>query len=76
MTRSPVKTLGLALALATTSLAAGPDEVAYAPDQVRPLLIGADVPSVSVRTRSGKTVNLRTLSAEKKTIFLFFRGGW
>lgn len=56
--------------------AAGPDEVAPTAAAVHPLLVGATIPAVTVHDRAGKPVALRTLVAEKPTIFIFFRGGW
>ena len=44
--------------------------------EVRPLLVGARVPDVSVRTVEGQPVSLRQVIADKPTVVIFYRGGW
>ena len=44
--------------------------------EVRPLLVGAAVPDVSVHTVEGQPVSLRQVLAEKPTVVIFYRGGW
>lgn len=65
-----------AAALASAALAAGPDEVAPSAAEVRPLLVGAEVPRTKVRSFVGEPVDLNQLFAQKPTIVLFYRGGW
>lgn len=43
---------------------------------VRPLLIGADVPDVTLRTISGESVALRNMYPDKPMMVIFYRGGW
>ncbi len=49
---------------------------ARSPQEIRPLLIGAAVPDVTVRAADGATVRLRDLTKEKRTALIFYRGGW
>ena len=51
-------------------------EVAASPEQIRPLLIGSEVPQLSLTAADGKTVDLRRLTGEQRTILIFYRGGW
>jgi hypothetical protein len=49
---------------------------ASAPTEIRPLLIGAEVPSVEVRDIDGRPVELSALVDGKRTLLIFYRGGW
>lgn len=51
-------------------------EVAAAAEEVHPLLIGAEVPDVTVRDVAGRPVNLRGMVAGKPSVLIFYRGGW
>lgn len=51
-------------------------DVANAPDQVRPLLLGSALPDVSLRTLEGESVALRDAVAGKPALIVFYRGGW
>jgi hypothetical protein len=71
----------LALLLIVTSgrtVIAGDDagSVAKAPAAVRPLLIGTEVPDVTLQTVDGADVFLREQTGNKPTIIVFYRGGW
>ena len=44
--------------------------------EIRPPLIGAGVPAVTVQTAGGEEVDLRETVLGKPTILLFYRGGW
>jgi len=52
------------------------DAVAPSADRVRPLLIGATVPSVTLATVDGKTIELGEVLSRKPTVVVFYRGGW
>jgi hypothetical protein len=65
-----VALLGLA-----TALHAG-DAVPDSPEAVHPLLIGAEAPAVTVLDTSGEPVELRELLRNKRTVLIFYRGGW
>ena len=43
---------------------------------VRPPLIGTEIPDVDVRNVDGDTVSLRSLASQKPTVLIFYRGGW
>ncbi|HVS65033.1 MAG TPA: hypothetical protein VMT85_16185 [Thermoanaerobaculia bacterium] len=65
------------VALAGAALAQAPgDALPERAEDIRPLLIGAEVPSVEVRTLDGDAVDLRDIVRRKPTILLFYRGGW
>ena len=69
-----VLTTGLALLAVTISpLAALVPEVAT---NVRPLLVGAQAPSVQLTSAGGEIVDLATVLAGKPTVLVFYRGGW
>jgi peroxiredoxin len=72
MFRTALLTLGLALA----SAAAPAAELASAPDQVRPILLGSKLPNVSLRTVDGVAITLAAQVAGKPAILVFYRGGW
>ena len=46
------------------------------PNNVSPLLIGQQAPSMTLFTSDGAPFKLREKLAEKPTILLFYRGGW
>jgi peroxiredoxin len=52
------------------------DLVAKTAQGVRPLLIGAKVPELELRTSEGKPLDLNVALAEKPTALVFYRGGW
>jgi hypothetical protein len=68
------------LLLAAAALAANAatlaGEVAASADRVRPLLIGAEVPELTLTSADGKAVDLRAATKERRAIFVFYRGGW
>jgi len=50
--------------------------IADSPDQIRPLMIGDDIPDVTVVTPDHKVVVLREALAKQPTILIYYRGGW
>lgn len=53
--------------------------VTYVPDNpenIRPMLIGAQLPELYVKTPKGSDFNITESAKEKPTILIFFRGGW
>lgn len=50
--------------------------VVASPTNVNPLLIGASIPSITLKTIENKDINLLDLVKDKPTIFIFYRGGW
>lgn len=45
-------------------------------NDISPLLIGEKVPTLSLKDTNGKSVNISDLISSKKTILVFYRGGW
>ena len=65
----------LVVAAASTSVglaASAPTSAA----EIRPLLVGAEVPAVTLKTPGGKDTELRKLVAQQPSILIFYRGGW
>lgn len=44
--------------------------------EISPLLIGEKIPNLSLKSADNVAVNLSDLFANKKTILVFYRGGW
>jgi hypothetical protein len=63
-----------ALALGGGTIVAG--DVAASPDQVRPLLIGAEVPELTLTAADGTVFDMRAAAGEQRAIIVFYRGGW
>jgi hypothetical protein len=70
----------LVLTLLVTACAAGPAiwaaDVAASPEEIRPLLVGAEVPDLTLTAADGTAVELRDTGKEQRAIFVFYRGGW
>jgi len=77
-----MKTLLLVAALTVGVFAAGsradaPEPyIADSPQQIRPLLIGAEIPDVTLVTPDYHPVLLRGTLAQQSTILIYYRGGW
>jgi hypothetical protein len=73
-----IKTLAAMTLAAACLLPAGnaDDMAAPSADSVRPLLIGATVPAVTLTTGNGEAVELGALLSRKSTVVVFYRGGW
>ena len=69
-------TTALLLGLAFTVPATAAKDAAKSPQEVKPLLVGTTIPSVSVRTIDGKVVDLLEDARKKPSILVFYRGGW
>ena len=52
------------------------DQPAESAEQVRPLLVGAEVPRLTLRTSDGSEFDLNAAINEKPAILIFYRGGW
>jgi cytochrome oxidase Cu insertion factor (SCO1/SenC/PrrC family) len=70
-----IAALGLALGLAAAPMAAA-DPVPTAANEVHPLLVGAEIPTVDVQDIDGKTIDLAKLVKSKAAVLIFYRGGW
>lgn len=47
-----------------------------APTDICPLLVGSTLPEVNLTSADGETVSLSSLTTDKPTIIIFFRGSW
>jgi peroxiredoxin len=52
------------------------DNIAPSANQVRPLLVGAKVPKLFLRTVGAKAFDLNGAIAARPTVIIFYRGGW
>lgn len=70
--------MGFLLLVATgkSALAAAEKPLPQSPQDVHPLAVGDSVPNGTLTTLTGKTVDLKTLVAQKPSILIFYRGGW
>jgi len=59
----------LALAFAVTGLSRNANEIS-------PLLIGSEIPNVSVTDKDGNKTELASIIEGKGTVIVFYRGGW
>jgi hypothetical protein len=50
--------------------------IAEGPEQIRPLMIGAHIPDVTLVTPDHQPVVLRDALAKQPTILIYYRGGW
>jgi hypothetical protein len=60
-------------------LAAAPATAAEAfasATEIRPLLLGTEVPAVEVLGLDGKEVDLAAVIGSKDAVLIFYRGGW
>jgi peroxiredoxin len=71
-------TLGLlaALPFTRTANAQTMSGVPDAPENVKPLGVGARVPKVMVKSLEGKNINLPKFLSAQPTVLIFYRGGW
>lgn len=51
-------------------------KVAKVPNEICPILIGSQVPAITLQTIDGKSFDLNRALAKKPTILIYFRGGW
>ncbi len=52
------------------------EAVPGSPTDVRPLLVGSEVPSVDVLRPDGSSLDLREEAGKKPSVVIFYRGGW
>ena len=50
--------------------------VARSAEEICPILIGANMPELTLRTVDGKLFNLNEAIRNKPTVLIFYRGGW
>lgn len=46
------------------------------PEDISPLLIGEKLPNATLLNENGESINLNDEIAKKKTVLVFYRGGW
>lgn len=51
-------------------------EIANSPAETHPLTVGGSVPDVTLKTVTGEDFSLKTSTAGKPTILIFYRGRW
>ena len=66
--------LTISFALSSNNIVA--QEYAPTAEDVQPLLIGAQIPDLSVKTVDGVEKNIQDLVSNQPAIFIFYRGGW
>lgn len=69
------KTMFLLL-LILSGLSNAQNQLPASPTTISPLLIGAKIPDTNLATMDGKMVSISELVKSKKTILVFYRGGW
>jgi len=69
-------TIALGFLAAATLASAEKRSIAETPGQIRPLMIGADIPDVTLVTPDYQHVVLREALAKQPTILIYYRGGW
>lgn len=68
--------VGLCAVFVTGSASQADSQIPVSATEVHPLLIGAMVPSVSLRDANGGPIELTDVLGGKPTILFFYRGGW
>ncbi|MFC1525184.1 hypothetical protein ACFL6X_00045 [Candidatus Latescibacterota bacterium] len=66
----------LALTLAAPTARAEEAIAPASPWEVKPLLVGSTIPKVALETSEGLAFDLNAEVAQKRTILVFYRGGW
>lgn len=71
-----MKRIVLFLFFASNTLLFAQTSLPKSANDISPLLIGEDVPSLSLKSSDGKPVSTTDIIKSKKTILVFYRGGW
>jgi len=64
------------LCLAFTSVANAQNAIANSATDITPLLIGEKIPYITLKTRDNTDVNISDSFKKKKSVLIFYRGGW
>jgi len=54
----------------------GTDDTPLSARDVRPLLLGAKIPQLTLKTVDGRAFDLNSAIAKKPAVLVFYRGGW
>ncbi len=71
-----MKKMLLIFVAALTSAAHAQSEIPKSALDIAPLLIGEKIPEFTLKTAENADVNLSELLKKKKTVLVFYRGGW
>ncbi|MTH17397.1 peroxiredoxin-like family protein [Flavobacterium sp. LC2016-01] len=71
-----MKKIFLIFVAALTSAAHAQSEIPKSALDIAPLLIGEKIPEFTLKTAENADVNLSELLKKKKTVLVFYRGGW
>lgn len=74
--RKPLTSITLTLCLTASASLAADGRVADSAEAVQPVLVGTEAPHATVRTLEGESTDLHDLLLGKKTVLIFYRGGW
>lgn len=66
----------LLLLISIFSFSVAQAQLAPTADKVCPLLVGAEIPSITLTDINGRKVNIQKLVKEQPSIIVFYRGGW
>jgi thiol-disulfide isomerase/thioredoxin len=67
----------LFILFAALSIAANAQNaIAKSATDIAPLLIGEKIPNAALKSAENTAVNLTDLIQKKKTVLVFYRGGW
>lgn len=64
------------ICLAFTSVANAQNAIANSATDITPLLIGEKIPYITLKTRDNTDVNISDSFKKKKSVLIFYRGGW
>lgn len=59
-----------------TSVATAQNLIAKSADDITPLIIGKKIPNLTLKLSDNTDVNISDLLKKKKTVLVFYRGGW
>ena len=71
-----MKKLFLLVFVAITSLANAQNQIPENANDISPLLIGEKIPNFALKSTENKEIQIGDLLKKKKTVLVFYRGGW
>jgi len=69
-------TISLGTLLVVGTQLASAEEVPTDPTAIKPIRVGATLPAKEVATLKGETISIKKFLGGKKTVLVFYRGGW